>query len=79
MVELDRADISSIIETFSEATSGLFEELEQILLRFPHPQIVCLSNKLRDGGNCFWAQELGKRFPVLFRRGAFVMTPRTGR
>ena len=77
-VELGRADISSILETLSEAHSGLLEKLEKALLRFPNPRIVCLSNKLRDGGNRFWTQELGKHFPVLSQRGAFIMAPRTG-
>ena len=77
-VELSGADISSILETLSEVHSGLLDMLEKVLLRFPHPRIVCISNKLRDGGNQFWTQELRKHFPVLSQRGAFIMASRTG-
>lgn len=79
LAELQSPSIQYINRTLSDkASSERFEELEQILLRFFRPQVVCSVGKLRDGRQPFWAQEIGKQFPVLLQRGAFKLTPNTG-
>ena len=79
VAELQSPSIQDITQTLSDkASSDRFEELEQILLGFSRPQIVCSVGKLRDGMQPFWAQEIGKQFPVLLQRGAFKLTPNTG-
>ena len=61
-----------------EASSGLFEALEQTLLRFPQPRIACHFDNLRGGTVLFWTQTLGRHFPTLFHRGAFTVTSKEG-
>ena len=60
------------------AKSRLYLELEQTLLRFPRPKVTILVDHLRLGRSLLWTQEIGKRFPVLFQRGAFNVTSKTG-
>lgn len=80
MVELESSSIMSIkVMLSSEDSSGQFEGLEQNLLRFSRPRITCLVGVLRHDRHLFWTQELAKCFPVLFQRGVFTVTPRTGR
>ncbi len=60
-----------------EASSGrqwLGEELNQTLLRFSRPRIVCPVSVLRNSQQSFWTQELRKHFSVLFQCGAFTIT-----
>ena len=79
MVEFGGWHMWDINDTLSgEASSRLLEELEQTLLRFTRPRIVCRVNTLRDSTKSFWTQEIGKHFPVLLQRGGFTLTPETG-
>ena len=81
LLELQCTSVSDTCERYRvdhEATSGLFKGLEQTLLRFPQPRITCLFDDLRDGRALFWTRTLGRHFPTLFQRGAFVVTSKEG-
>lgn len=79
MVLLQGGSIHSINDRLSgQAITGRLEELEQTLLKFPRPRVVCLVDRLRHGRSSFWTQELARCFPLLLQRGAFTLTPTTG-
>ena len=55
------------------------EELEEILLKFPRPSIVFASDDpLHPRRQRFWTRELGRYFPTLLERNAFVLTASLG-
>ena len=55
------------------------EELEEILLKFPRPGIAfALDNPLHPRRQHFWTRELGRYFPTLLDRNAFVLTASLG-
>ena len=79
MVEFWSESIRNVNSTLSfEANSRPLQELEQSLLRFLRPRLVCLVDRLRDGRTSFWIQNVGQYFPALLRGGAFTIAPRIG-
>ena len=82
LLELEGLSVSGTCEELRvdpEASSELFEALEQTLLRFPQPRVACIFDNVRDGTVLFWTQTLGGRhFPTLFQRGAFTVTSKEG-
>ena len=77
MVELHTWSIGNInLYFFREA--GSVSELERTLLRFLRPEVTFLLDHLRLGRSLFWTQETRKHFPVLFQRGGFKVTSKTG-
>ena len=62
----------------SKDTSQQIAELDQVLVRFPRPQVACNINYLRNGRHSFWMRRLGEHFPAVFQRGAFAITSGTG-
>ncbi len=63
------------ITTALSYNQGVYEGLEQILLRFSESRIVWVIGNLRAGRQSFWTQELGKRFPAIFQRSALTVMP----
>ena len=79
VVEVWSESILKVNNTVSfEANSRPLQELEQSLLRFLRPRLVCLVDRLREGRTSFWIQNVGQYFPALLRGGAFTIAPRTG-
>ena len=64
---------------FGDGIEGLYENLEQALLRFPRPRMTWYFEIHHADRKSFWTYELGKRFPTLFERGALAAEPRLKR
>ncbi len=80
IVDFESALVHDINEDFNlrPDDEGLWEELEQSLLRFSQPRMVLHPDVLRNGRISFWTEEIGKHFPTLLQRGAIIVTPETG-
>ncbi len=63
------------ITTALSYDQGVYEGLEQTLLRFSESRIVWVIGNLRAGRPSFWTQELGKHFPAFFQRSALTVVP----
>lgn len=64
---------------FGDGIEGLYENLEQALLRFPRPRMTWYFEIYHADRKSFWTHELEKRFPTLFERGALAVEPRLNR